>query len=336
MAPLVVIAVGGNSIVKDNTHQTLPDQKEAIRATAKHIVEVVAQGWDVVITHGNGPQVGFILLRSELAQHVLHHTLPVDVAVADSQGGIGYMLQQALGNEFRQRGLDRKTIAIVTQALVDLQDPAMQQPSKPIGQFYTQQEAEQKQQEYGWTMVEDAGRGWRRVVPSPYPLQIIESESIERLARSGLVVICTGGGGVPVVTDENGALRGIEAVIDKDIASSLLANTLHADLLLISTGVEKVAINYRKPDQQDLDWITVSELRTHLAAGHFAKGSMEPKARAVIEYLERGGKAALITTPDTLLDALNGKTGTWIFPDNSLSANSQQEHSIPTTTPSST
>lgn len=336
MAPLVVIAVGGNSIVKDNTHQTLPDQKAAIRATATHIVEIVTRGWDVVVTHGNGPQVGFILLRSELAQHVLHHTLPLDVAVADSQGGIGYMLQQALGNEFRQRGVARQTIAVVTQALVDAHDSAMQQPSKPIGQFYTQQEAEQKQQEYGWTLVEDAGRGWRRVVPSPYPLEIIESESIATLARSGLVVVCTGGGGVPVVAEENGDLRGIEAVIDKDIASSVLASSLHADLLLISTGVEKIAINYHKTDQQDLDWITVHELREYLAAGHFAKGSMEPKVRAVIEYLERGGKAALITAPDTLLDALEGKTGTWIFPDNQSAVDQQQEQHTSVITPSST
>ncbi len=315
MPPLTVIAIGGNSLIKDNTHQSIPDEKAAIRETIGHIAEMIAQGWNVVITHGNGPQVGFILLRSELARHVLNQTVPLDVAGADSQGGIGYMIQQALGNELRRRGLSKQTVTLVTQTLIDPADPAMQHPSKPIGLFYNAEDAEQRQREHGWTMIEDAGRGWRRVVPSPYPRQIIESALIETLVNAGIVIISTGGGGIPVIADQNGDLVGIEAVIDKDLASSLLASTLHADLLLISTGVEKIALNYRQPDQQDLDRLTLSEAQNYLNEGHFAKGSMEPKIRAAIEYLEHGGKAVLITKPETITRALAGETGTWILPD---------------------
>jgi carbamate kinase len=315
MAPLAVIAIGGNSLIKDSTHQSLPDQKTTVRETAHHIAEMIAQGWNVVITHGNGPQVGFILLRSELAQHVLHHTLPLDVAGADSQGGIGYMIQQALGNEFRRRGFSKQVVTLVTQTLVDPADPALEHPSKPIGLFYSVDEVEQRQREYGWTMMEDAGRGWRRVVSSPQPRQIVESVVIKTMAHAGIIVVCAGGGGIPVIPDENGNLVGIEAVIDKDLASSVLARVLHADLLLISTGVEKIALNYGKPNQRDLDVLMLSEARCHLNEGHFAKGSMEPKIRAVIQYLEQGGKAALITMPETIPQALAGETGTWVLPD---------------------
>src|SRR6266567_3333359 len=261
VSPLAVVAIGGNSLIKDSAHQSLPDQKAAVRETVIHIAEMVARGWNVVITHGNGPQVGFILLRSELARHVLHH------------------------------------------------------PSKPIGLFYDANEAEQKRREEGWSMVEDAGRGWRRVVPSPYPRRIIEGPLIEMMVRAGYVVISTGGGGIPVIAGENGELVGIEAVIDKDLASSLLASTLHADLLLISTGVEKIALNYRKSGPRDLDQLTLSEAHRNLEEGQFARGSMEPKVRAAIEYLERGGKAALITMPEMITRALLGETGTWILPD---------------------
>ncbi|HLZ58526.1 MAG TPA: carbamate kinase [Ktedonosporobacter sp.] len=315
MAPLAVVAIGGNSLIKDSAHQALPDQKNAARETARHLAAMIAQGWDIVITHGNGPQVGFLLLRSEMARSVLHHTLPLDVAVADSQGGIGYMIQQALGSELRRRGLTKQTVTLVTQMLIDPADPALQKPGKPIGIFYDEEHARQVQQEYGWSMMEDAGRGWRRVVPSPSPCRIIESAAIESMIRAGFIVVCTGGGGVPVMAADNGDLIGIEAVIDKDLAASLLATTLHADLLLISTGVEKIALNYHKPDQQDLGQITRSEARRYLHEGHFAKGSMEPKIRAVVEYLEKGGRAALITMPEMITRALAGETGTWILPD---------------------
>jgi carbamate kinase len=316
--PLAVIAIGGNSLIKDSAHLSLPDEKAAVHETVSHIAEMIAQGWNVVITHGNGPQVGFILLRSELARHVLPQTLSLDVAGADSQGGIGYMIQQALGNELRRRNLPQRPVTLVTQTLVDPADSAMQHPSKPIGQFYNSEEAQQKQRELGWTMIEDAGRGWRRVVPSPYPRQIIESTVIETMVHAGFVVISAGGGGIPVIVDENGDLQGIDAVIDKDLASSLLASTLHADLLLISTGVEKIALNYRQPNQRDLDHVTLREAQHYLDAGHFAKGSMEPKIRAAIEYLEHGGKAVLITMPETITPALAGKTGTWILPDETV------------------
>jgi carbamate kinase len=225
------------------------------------------------------------------------------------------MIQQALGNELRGRGLPKQTVTLVTQTLVDPADPAMQRPSKPIGLFYTAEEAEQKQREYDWTMIEDAGRGWRRAVPSPYPQRIVESMTIEAMARGGTIVICTGGGGIPVIAGENGDLVGVEAVIDKDLASSLLASTLHADLLLVSTGVEKIALYYHTPDQRNLDSLTLSQAGRYLDQGHFARGSMEPKIRAVIEYLERGGKAALITMPEAITRALAGQTGTWILPD---------------------
>jgi carbamate kinase len=315
MSPLAVIAIGGNSLISDSQHQSVADQKVAARETARHIVDLVSWGWNVVITHGNGPQVGFIMLRAELAEQTLHHTLSLDVAGADSQGGIGYMVQQALQNEFRRRGIAKQVVALVTQTRIDPADPALQQPSKPIGAFYSAAEAQHMQQERGWTMIEDAGRGWRRVVSSPRPCEIIESDVISAMVEAGFVVICTGGGGVPVIANEQGDLVGVEAVIDKDLASSLLASTLQADLLLISTGVEKIALHYRKPEQHDLHNMTLSEARRYLEEGHFARGSMEPKIRAVIEYLERGGKAALITMPETITRALIGESGTWIVPD---------------------
>jgi carbamate kinase len=315
MPPFAVIAIGGNSLVRDNEHQALPDQKAAVRRTAVYIAEMVASDWNVVVTHGNGPQVGFILLRSELARHTLGHTLPLDIAVADSQGGIGSMIQQSLGNEFRRRGINRQVVTLVTQTEVDPNDPAMQHPTKPIGLFYTADEAQKVAGEYGWTMAEDAGRGWRRVVPSPIPRRIVERPLIEAMVGAGYVVVAVGGGGIPVVADGNGDLAGIEAVIDKDLASSLLASGVRADLLLISTGVERVAINFRQPDQRDLAEVGVSDARRYLAEGHFARGSMEPKIRAAIEFVERGGRAALITTPEAIQPALAGLTGTWLLPD---------------------
>jgi carbamate kinase len=311
--PTAVVAIGGNSLIKDSAHQTVPDQWAAVYETAVHIAEMIAQGWNVVITHGNGPQVGFILLRAELARHTLH-TVPLDSCGADTQGAIGYMIQQALGNEFRRRGLSKQAVTLVTQTLVDRGDPALQRPSKPIGPFYTTEQVEQMQREHGWTMVEDAGRGWRRVVPSPYPRQIVESAAIATMLGDGFVVIAAGGGGIPVVADDAGNLTGIEAVIDKDLASSLLASTLHADLLLIATAVEKVALNYHRPDQRDLDRLTPDEARHYLEEGQFARGSMWPKVQAAIECLERGGKAALITAPEAINRALAGQTGTWIVP----------------------
>ncbi len=314
MNKLAVVAIGGNSLIKDEAHRTVPDQFNAVRETAVHIADMIEQGWNVVITHGNGPQVGFILLRAEYSRKVLH-PVPLDSCGADTQGAIGYMIQQALHNEFVRRDIQRQCVTVVTQVLVDRNDPALHNPSKPIGSFYKEEEAREKMEKEGWIMVEDAGRGWRRVVASPQPQEIIERAAIDTLIKNGFIVVAVGGGGIPVVSDEAGNLSGVEGVIDKDLASSLLATQLEADLLLISTAVEKVALNFKKPDQRDLDRITLSEAKRYYAEGQFAKGSMGPKVLAVINYLERGGKAALITMPETIGKALVGETGTWIVPD---------------------
>ncbi len=276
MSKLAVVAIGGNSIIKDDAHKTVPDQFAAVRATAVHIAAMIAQGWNVVVTHGNGPQVGFNLLRSEYAAGVLH-PVPLDLCGADTQGAIGYMLQQALHNEFLRRDIQRQCVTLVSQVLVDRDDPALKHPSKPIGSFYSENDARAKMQQEGWTMVEDAGRGWRRVVPSPLPRQIIECSTIETLIANNFVVVAVGGGGIPVVRDDAGNLRGVEGVIDKDLASSLLATKLRADLLLISTAVEKVSLYFKQPDQRDLDSISLSEARRYYQDGHFARGSMGPK-----------------------------------------------------------
>jgi carbamate kinase len=291
----------------------VPDQYQAAYESMKHIAGMIREGWEVVVTHGNGPQVGFVLRRSELARHELHE-VPLDSCGADTQGAIGYMFQKALRNEFKKRGLKKEAATVVTQVLVDRNDPAFQNPSKPIGSFMDEAAALKQRDKEGWHVVEDAGRGWRRVVASPLPKQIIEKAAIETLIKSGLTVIAVGGGGIPVVEDENGELTGAEAVIDKDYASALLANSIQADLFVISTAVEKVALNYNKPDQKWLDRLTLAEARQYLAEGHFAKGSMGPKIQAIIWFLERGGKQALITNPENIERALAGETGTWIVP----------------------
>jgi carbamate kinase len=311
MSKLAVVAIGGNSLIKDEAHKSVPDQFNAVRETAVHIAEMIEQGWNVVVTHGNGPQVGFILLRSELASKVLH-IVPLDSCGADTQGAIGYMIQQALYNEFLRRDIQRQSATVVTQVVVDRNDPAMQNPSKPIGSFYQEEEAHTKMSKEGWIMVEDAGRGWRRVVPSPIPREIVERDAIDTLIQNSFIVIAVGGGGISVIRDDSGSLSGVDAVIDKDLASSLLASELKADLLLISTAVEKVALNFKKPNQINLDHITLDEAKRYFEEGHFAKGSMGPKVKAVINFLESGGRAALITMPETIGKALDGQTGTWI------------------------
>ncbi len=313
MAKVAVVAIGGNSLIKDKEHQTVPDQFATTRETCVHIASMIEQGWDVVITHGNGPQVGFVLLRSELASHVLH-TVPLDSCGADTQGSIGYMIQQSLYNEFLKRGMKKRAVTVVTQVVVDKDDPAFQNPTKPIGPFYTEEEAKRLAAERGWIVKDDAGRGWRRVVPSPIPREIVEQEAIKALIEQGFVVIGVGGGGIPVVRQEDGSLRGVEAVIDKDYASSLLASGIGADLFLISTAVEKVALNYGQPNQVWLDRMTVAEAKRYLSEGHFPPGSMGPKIKAIIQFLEKGGKEALITSPENIERALAGETGTRIVP----------------------
>jgi carbamate kinase len=309
---VAVVAIGGNSLIKDKEHQTVPDQFATTQETCVHIAGMIEQGWDVIITHGNGPQVGFILRRSELASHVLH-TVPLDSCGADTQGALGYMIQQSLYNEFKLRGIDKQAVTVVTQVLVDKDDPAFQNPSKPIGPFLDREAALKRRAEEGWDVVEDAGRGWRRVVPSPIPRRIIERDAIKNLSDAGFVVIAVGGGGIPVI-EENGKLKGTAAVIDKDYASSLLALAIGVDLFLISTAVEKVALNFGQPNQEWLDRITLAEARQYLEEGHFAPGSMYPKIQAIVDFLERGGKEALVTNPENIERALAGETGTRVVP----------------------
>ena len=314
---LAVIAIGGNSLIKDEAHRSVEDQYQAARETCFHIADLIQQGWEVAIGHGNGPQVGFILRRSEIAHKAEGlHEIPLDVCGADSQGAIGYALQQNLQNILYQRGIKKKVVTVITQTLVDRDDPAFQKPSKPIGGFMDEVEARRRRQDQGWTVIEDAGRGWRRVVASPLPKEIVELETVETLLEKGIVTITVGGGGIPVIDPGDGNYCGVAAVVDKDYASSLLARSVKADLFIISTAVEKVALNFGKPDQRLLDQMTLSEAKRYLAEGtHFAKGSMAPKIQAVIWYLENGGRRALITNPENIGRALKNETGTWVLPD---------------------
>ncbi|MFQ5944353.1 MAG: carbamate kinase [Anaerolineales bacterium] len=310
---VAVVAVGGNSLIKDKDRKTINDQYDAAAESMRHIAGMIEHGWEVVITHGNGPQVGFILRRSELSKHELHE-VPLDYCGADSQGAIGYMFQQSLCNEFAQRSIDKQAATVVTQVEVDRNDPAFQSPSKPIGSFMDESMANQRKEAEGWVVVEDAGRGWRRVVPSPLPVRILQQDAIVSLIESGFVVIAVGGGGIPVVQDGAGNLTGVEAVIDKDFASALLASQIGADMFLISTAVPQIAINYNQPDQTWIDKMTLAEAKAYMEQGHFAKGSMEPKVQAIINYLEAGGKEAMVTDPDNIERALAGETGTRIVP----------------------
>ncbi len=306
----IVIAIGGNSLIKDKQHQSVQDQYQAVFETSTHIAKLAEAGNEIVITHGNGPQVGFILLRSELSSKTLH-TVPLDSCGADTQGALGYAIQRSMDNILKSKGINKKAVTVVTQVLVDKNDTAFKNPSKPIGPFYTKEEIEEKKK-LGWDVVEDAGRGYRRVVASPIPKEIVEIEAVEKLLNVGFVVVSVGGGGIPVIENDKGELEGIAAVIDKDYATSLLARNINADIFIISTAVEKVYLNFGKPDQKDLDKITLADAKKYLAEGHFAKGSMEPKIKAVIEYLENGGKKAIITDPPNIMRAINGETGTTI------------------------
>ena len=308
---VAVIAIGGNSLIKDKAHQSVQDQYDAADETSKHIAKMIKQGWNVAIAHGNGPQVGFILRRSELAAHELHE-VPLDVCGADSQGAIGYALQQTLYNHFQEMGIDKEVATVVTQVEVGADDPAFRNPTKPIGSFMDEAQAMSRRDNDGWDVVEDAGRGWRRVVASPLPKRIVEEMAVKHLINAGVSVITVGGGGIPVVA-ENGKLHGVAAVIDKDFASALLANQIDAELFVISTAVEKVALNFGKENEEWLDEITLEEAKGYLAEGiHFAKGSMAPKIQAAIKFLERGGKHVIITDPQNIERALNGETGTHI------------------------
>ena len=311
--PLAVIAIGGNSLILDSKKITVKDQYCAASETSHHIAAPVAAGYRVGVTHGNGPQVGFILLRSDLARNVPHQ-VPLDSCVADTQGALGYQIGQTLANELKRQGIRKPIATVVTQVLVDHNDPAFANPTKPIGSFYTEEEAQKHKAESGWTLKEDAGRGWRRVVASPKPLRIVEENTVRLLLEQDVVVIAVGGGGIPVRENEKGDLEGCAAVIDKDLASCLLAKNLRADLFIISTGVDKVAVDFKKPTQRELDKLTVAEAKKYLAEGQFPAGSMGPKIEAAIDFLEHGGKEVIITQPHLLEDAIAGKNGTHLVP----------------------
>lgn len=311
---VAVVAVGGNSLILDKDHQTVADQYDAACKTMVHVADMVEQGYNVVLTHGNGPQVGFILLRSEIARSQIHD-VPLDSCGADTQGAIGYNFQMALGNEFKKRNINKPVVTVVTQVLVDKNDKSFKNPSKPIGSFYSEEEAKERIAKDKWEMVEDAGRGWRRVVASPLPLEIIEENAIKALTEKGFCVVAVGGGGIPVVKDENGMLKGAAAVIDKDFASSLLASNINADVFIVSTAVEKACLNFGKPNQKSLDKITVGELEKYCEEGHFKPGSMLPKCQAIIKFIKNGGKHAIITNPENLAKAVKGEAGTHVYPN---------------------
>jgi carbamate kinase len=308
-----VVAIGGNALIADGQLGTIDEQFGNAREAAREVANLVERGWRVVVTHGNGPQVGFILLRSEITSGgSFIPKLTLDMCVADSEGGIGYIMANSLSNELGRRGLGASTVCVLTQTVVDALDPAFTHPTKPIGSAFSAKEADERRTRDGWSVVEDAGRGYRRVVPSPKPVRIVEAGAIKALLDDGFVVVAAGGGGIPVVEDTPGVYRGVEAVVDKDLASAYLAASLNVPVLVISTGVERVAVHYRQPDQRDLGQVGLAEIREYLADGEFPEGSMGPKIRAAIEFLERGGEEVVITSLACLSSAVAGGAGTHI------------------------
>ncbi len=311
-ARTAVIAVGGNALLEGDGPATIAEQFDAARRLAPELCRLVAEGWRIILTHGNGPQVGFIMRRSDLVADIdpALPQLALDMAVADSQGSIGYILGATLQGELRAAGLSQSVVAMLTHTVVDADDPAFMTPTKPIGSFYEEPVARQLAEDNGWVVAEDSGRGWRRLVASPQPVRILEHNAIDTLVGAGFLVVAAGGGGIPVVEEADGRLRGVEAVIDKDFASALLAIAVGADMLCITTGVDRVAVNFGRPDERALDVVDAEEVRHHLADGQFPAGSMGPKMQAALRFIEAGGDEVLITSPDRLADALDGGTGT--------------------------
>ena len=313
MSRIAVIAFGGNALVVDPKRDSIPEQYETVVQTVPHLVDMVEQGWRLVVSHGNGPQVGYILRRSEIAEDEVD-PVPVDFAVADTQGAIGYMFVRAIDNELARRGLSRPVVAVVTQSLVDAKDPAMSAPSKPIGSFLSESRARSMSSTRGWSIAEDAGRGWRRVVPSPRPQKILETDSIQTLLEAGAVVIAAGGGGIPVAVQADGRLAGVEGVVDKDLASGLLARELGADMLLVATAVSQVAIGFGTPKQRWLASMTVDEARAYIRSGEFGAGSMEPKVAAVADFVDTTpGAVGVIGDAREIRAILDGRAGTRIL-----------------------
>ena len=308
---LTVLAIGGNSLIKDRKSVALQDQYEAVKETTRYIADLIENDLNIVITHGNGPQVGFIYRRGELAQHELP-LIPLDICGADTQGAIGYMIEKALLNELRKRGVEKRITALVTMTLVDRDDSSFQNPTKPIGSFMPREKALANKEQFGWDIAEDAGRGFRRVVPSPIPRKIIELDAIKTLLEKNYVVIAAGGGGIPVIKNDAGDLEAVEAVIDKDLGSSLLARNLGADTFIISTSIDAAYLNFGQENQEPLRHATLSDMKEYLEQGHFKPGSMKPKVESIVQFLEGGGKRAIITSPENLLKAVNGECGTTI------------------------
>ncbi|MDH7483111.1 MAG: carbamate kinase [Spirochaetales bacterium] len=306
----IVVALGGNAIIEEGTKGTIEQQFENTRKSMKAIVGMIAEGHKVVLTHGNGPQAGVHLIRNEAASSQVPPS-PLNVIVADTQGSMGYMIAQCLRNALKEEGIEKDIVTVVTQVEVDPNDPSMQNPTKYVGPFYKAEQVEALRAR-GWIIKEDPGRGFRRVVPSPMPLDVIEKDTIKDLIDDGKVVIAVGGGGVPVKRDEKGMLSGVDAVIDKDRASALLANLIDADELIILTGVDRVAINFRKPDEKFFDHMTVAECEKYMAEGQFPKGSMGPKIEAACDFIKRGGSKVIITTMENATAAVDGKAGTVI------------------------
>ncbi|MBZ4653495.1 MAG: Carbamoyl phosphate synthetase-like protein [Peptococcaceae bacterium] len=314
MGKTIVLAFGGNAITKAGQKGTFPEQLANIKETCAHLVGLIKEGHRVVLTHGNGPQVGNLLIKNELSKSVVP-AMPLDVCVSNTQGSLGYALQQELTNALVKEGIHVPVVTVVTRVEVDKDDPAFQNPTKPVGPFYTEEEAKKLREEKGYAMVEDSGRGWRRVVPSPFPLKILEKDAIRALIEAGAVVIAAGGGGIPVSQNDLGEYSGVEAVIDKDLAGQQLARDVGADTFVLLTGVSRVAINFGKPSQKELDVITAREGRQYQKEGHFPPGSMGPKMEAALLFVEKGGQKSIIASLEEIGPALKGETGTTIIPE---------------------
>lgn len=310
----VLIALGGNALIRAGQTGTVSEQETNAEETCAHLMKVVERDYNLVVTHGNGPQVGQQLIRHEQAADLVPE-LPLDVLVAETEGNIGYFLQQAFLNHLNRADIYRYVVTVITQVIVDRKDPAFKNPNKPIGTFMDEASAEEHRKKYGWKIVDDAGRGFRRVVPSPKPIKIVQRHMIRHAAQEGSIVIAGGGGGIPIQIKKNGDYEGLEAVIDKDLTSALLATAIEADLLIILMPLPKVAINFGTDEQQDLDRVSLSEIKALMAEGHFPPGSLGPKVQGIINFLEEGGERAIITTPSRMEAALEGKDGTIFYRD---------------------